>query len=187
MTIDAKQAREVWGRAECLFDESQVMSAFNRMAKEISDVLAEKEPVILSVMNGGLIPTGHLLTRLDFPLHVDYLHASRYRGATRGGALNWTVKPQQSLKNRAILIIDDILDEGLTLESIIDYCHQKGAASVHSCVLVEKMHQRKEGSYQADFIGLQVNDVYVFGFGMDYKGYLRNAPGIYAVAAQDDN
>ena len=186
MTIDAQQAREVWKRAECLFSESQVITALDRLAEEISNTLAEAHPVIITVMNGGLIPAGHLLTRLDFPLHVDYMHASRYRNCTTGGELNWTVRPQQTLKNRAVLIIDDILDEGLTLESIINYCHQQGASSVHSCVLVEKIHQRKEGAYHADFIGLQVDDVYVFGFGMDYKGYLRNVPGIYAVAAQDE-
>lgn len=185
MAIDPRQAREVWKRAECLYDESQVSVALDRLAEEISEHLADSHPIVISVMNGGLIPAGHLLTRLDFPLQVDYLHASRYRGATSGGELNWTVKPQHSLSNRAVLIIDDILDEGLTLESIINYCHQQGAASVHSCVLVEKKHKRKEGAYHADFVGLQVDDVYVFGFGMDYKDYLRNVPGIYAVAAQD--
>jgi hypoxanthine phosphoribosyltransferase len=181
MTITASQASEVQSRARCLYDDVQVHQALDRMAAEISEKLADTNPLIIAVMNGALIPAGHLLTRLHFPLHVDYLHATRYRGKTRGGQLNWMVKPQRSLAGRTVLIIDDILDEGITLKSILDYCHDQGATKVYSCVLVEKIHERKSGCEHADFVGLQIEDVYVFGYGMDYKGYLRNAAGIYAV------
>jgi hypoxanthine phosphoribosyltransferase len=181
MTISALQAGDVQGRARCLYDNEQVQLALDRLAEEISDTLADSNPLVITVMNGGLIPAGHLLTRLHFPLHIDYLHATRYRGKTQGGELDWTVKPQHTLSGRVVLVIDDILDEGITLKSILDYCRDQGAARVYSCVLVEKIHKRKIGCKHADFVGLQIEDVYVFGYGMDYKGYLRNAAGIYAV------
>ncbi len=181
MAITALQANEVHSRARCLYDDVQVQQALERMAAAITATLADTNPLIIAVMNGGLIPAGHLLTRLHFPLHVDYLHATRYRGNTSGGELDWTVKPQHALTGRTVLVIDDILDEGITLKSILDYCHEHGAEKVYSCVLVEKIHERKHGCAHADFVGLQIEDVYVYGYGMDYKGYLRNAAGIYAV------
>ena len=130
-----------------------------------------------------MIPTGHLLSRLNFPLEVDYIHATRYRGTTRGGDLHWLVEPRQSLKDRTVLIIDDIMDGGLTLAAIMDYCAQNGAKKVYSGVMVSKNRTREPGvEREPDFVGLKTEDKYLFGFGLDYEEYLRNAPGIYAVA-----
>jgi len=178
--ITAEQAWDVYRRAECLYTRAQIDDAIDEMADKIAAVMKDKDPVVIAVMNGGLIPSGLLLPKLDFPLQVDYLHATRYKNNV-GGELRWTVKPQNSLQGRTVLIVDDILDEGMTLQYILDFCQQQGAAELFSCVLVEKKHQRKNGCKHADFVGLQVEDVYVFGAGMDYKGYLRNLPGIYAI------
>ena len=126
--------------------------------------------------------SGQLLTHLNFPLQLDYLHATRYRAETQGGTLDWLVEPSIELKNRHVVILDDILDEGHTLNAIIEFCEQQGAQKVYTAVLLDKQHERKavEG-FKADFEGLKVEDRFVFGFGMDYQGYWRNAPGIYAV------
>ncbi|MCW8959255.1 MAG: hypoxanthine-guanine phosphoribosyltransferase, partial [Gammaproteobacteria bacterium] len=137
-------------------------------------------PLILAVMSGAMIPAGVLLTHLDFPLQIDYIHATRYRGDTAGGEIEWRVAPRFPLKGRCVLVIDDILDEGLTLQAIIDTCRKEGASEVRSAVLVKKRHARNIG-IEADYVGLEVEDRYVFGYGMDYKEYLRNAPGIFAV------
>ncbi|MFC0269361.1 hypoxanthine-guanine phosphoribosyltransferase [Kushneria aurantia] len=167
--------------ADCLFELPAVERALDDMATRVSADLSERLPVFYCVMNGGLITTGHLLTRLGFPLKVDYLHATRYRSELRGGELFWRVSPEVPMSGRHVVIVDDILDEGTTLAAIIDYCRRAGAASVSSAVLVEKQHQRKAvPGLRADYCGLEVEDRYVFGFGMDYKGYWRNAPGIFA-------
>jgi hypoxanthine phosphoribosyltransferase len=150
------------------------------MAAAITGTLGETLPVVLCVLNGGIIPTGHLLTRLGFPLETGYLHASRYRGKTSGADMHWRCEPSIELRGRTVLIVDDILDEGLTLADIVDYCERSGATEVYSAVLVQKQHQRCASGISADFVGLQVEDRYVFGFGMDYKGYLRNMNGVYA-------
>ncbi|WP_136246833.1 hypoxanthine-guanine phosphoribosyltransferase [Halomonas borealis] len=173
--------REVMDSADCLISQEEVERALDRMADKIAHDLGDKLPVFYCVMNGGLITTGHLLTRLGFPLEVDYLHATRYRGGMRGGELFWRVSPEVPMAGRHVVIVDDILDEGATLAAILDYCREAGAASISTAVLVDKRHDRKSmPDLQADYCGLEVEDRYVFGFGMDYKGYWRNAPGIFA-------
>lgn len=180
MSISPEHIRQVYAEADCLFNKAEVEVALDRMGAELSTAYADRNPLLICVMNGGLIVTSELMLRLDFPLEQDYIHASRYRGETSGGAIHWVVEPEHDLSGRAVLIIDDILDEGYTLAAIVEHCRGAGAASVESVALVEKLHSRKQG-IQADYVGLQVEDRYVFGYGMDYKGFLRNAPGIYAV------
>lgn len=181
MKVTPEQAQSVFKQARCLYDQTSLEKALDDLAQKITVVLKDTNPLIISVMNGGFVPAGHLLTRLDFPLQVDYLHATRYREQLTGSGLDWIVYPQNSLKDRTVLVVDDILDEGVTLNSIMDYCREQQVKNVYSCVLVEKEHDRKSGYQHADFTGLVVEDAYVFGFGMDYKGYLRNVAGIYAV------
>src|SRR4051812_30471854 len=177
--------KAVLDKAECLYNLEQLEQALDRMATDITVKLKDENPLVLCVMVGALVPTGHLLTRLHFPLEVDYIHATRYRGATRGGDLHWLVEPRKSLKDRTILVIDDIMDGGLTLAAIIDYCNQMGAKAVHTCVMVNKIRQREEGvNFEPDFVGVSTEDRFLVGFGLDYEEYLRNAPGIYAVAEE---
>ena len=177
-----KEVSTVLSEADLLVTEADVEVAIRRMAQEITVQLKESDPILLCVMNGGLIFSGQLLTRLVFPLEVDYVHATRYGHETNGGGLNWIVKPQLELQGRTVLLLDDILDEGVTLAAIADYCLQQGAAMVLMAVLVEKLHLRKvTPGMRADFTGIEVGDRFLFGYGLDYKGYWRNAPGIYAV------
>lgn len=180
MSVSPEQVRRVYEEADRLYSPEQVEAAIDRMAGAISAELAQQNPLVLAVMSGAMIPAGILLSRLDFPLQLDYIHASRYRGTTAGGKLEWRVAPRFSLAGRCVLVIDDILDEGLTLQAILQSCREQGASEVRSAVLVKKLHERNVG-IEADYVGLEVEDRYVFGYGMDYKEYLRNAPGIFAV------
>lgn len=184
MSITDQQAHQVLLKAECCYTKAQIETAIDQMAAAITADLGGKNPLLLCVMTGGLIITGDLLLRLDFPLQYDYIHASRYAGKTRGSTLNWISKPHLPLKGRHVLIVDDILDEGITLKELIAYCEQEQVASARTAVLVSKLHERKHMD-TADYVGLTVEDRYVFGYGMDYKGYLRNVPGIYAVNEEE--
>ena len=179
-SISPQEIRDVYARAELIYSKEDIEAAYDRMAAEINARLRESNPVVMAVMVGGMIPAGQLLPRLDFPLQMDYLHATRYRGATRGGELHWLVRPASSLQDKVVLLIDDILDEGVTLAEICRECLQAGAREVYIAVLLDKRSKRKNG-LQADFTGYEIDDRYVFGCGMDYKGYLRNVPGIYAI------
>lgn len=175
----------VQARARCLYNESEVESALDRLAQEISAEFGDSDPVLLCVMNGGLIMTGKLATRLNFPLQIDYLHATRYRDRTHGSELEWKRHPQLNLSGRAVVILDDILDEGATLAAIIAHVKELNPSRLAVAVLVDKLHDRKTPGVRADFVGLEVDDFYVYGYGMDFKGYLRNAPGIYAADPRD--
>ncbi len=176
------EAKKIMAEADLLVPESDVLSAINRIANEITGDLKEANPLVLCVMNGGLIFCGQLLTRLTFPLEIEYIHATRYGHATSGSALDWIAKPKSDMRGRTVLLIDDILDEGVTLAAIADYCRQQGAAVVLMAALIEKLHLRKvTPGMRADFSGIEVGDRFLFGYGLDYKGYWRNAPGIYAV------
>lgn len=185
--ISPAEIRAVSSRARCLYTEAEVEKALDRMAQDITAKLEDSDPLVLCVMSGAVIVTGKLLTRLNFPLQLDYLHATRYRDATRGGELTWERHPSAALKERTVLIVDDIFDEGVTLAHIVEYCREQGCKRVFVAVLVNKIHNRKSTQLKADFVGLDTEDCYLFGYGMDYRGYLRNATGIYAVAPEDED
>jgi len=177
------KAKQILDNAELIYTAVQIQESIDQLALEINTKLSNTSTpvIVLPVMNGGLILSGHLITRLKFPVEIDYLHATRYRNKTTGSELQWKVKPQNSLEDRTLLIIDDIFDEGHTMEAVIEYCKSENAAHVYSAVLVEKEHPREKAAIKNDFTGMIVEDRYVFGFGMDYKGYHRNLNAIYAV------
>ncbi len=177
LLIESRQIRE---EADCLITKEEMQSAVLTLAQSITEKLANTHPIVIGIMNGAMIPMGLLIPELDFPLQLDYLHATRYRDKTHGGEIQWLAEPQLSMQDRTVLLVDDIHDEGVTLAVIKSYCEQKGAKKVYSAVLVNKIHDRKKNR-SADFIALEISDRYVFGFGLDYKGLLRNAPGIFAV------
>jgi hypoxanthine phosphoribosyltransferase len=179
MALTAAQAESALQGADCLFDKAAVEQAVDRMADAIAADLADRDPVLMCVMNGGLVPTAMLMSRLHFPLRVDYLHATRYRERTSGTDLQWKKHHEVDLAGRTVLVVDDILDEGYTLQAILKHCRDEGAAEVRSAVLAHKLHDRGV-DLLADYVALTVPDRYVFGYGMDYKGYWRNAPGIFA-------
>lgn len=182
MPTDLAEIRRARAEADCLADDAAVEAALDRMAAEITARLADSNPLVYTVMNGGLILAGRILPRLPFPLEVAYLHATRYGHALQGTLLDWRVRPTQGLRGRSVLVLDDILDEGHTLNAIIEHLKAEGAREVLSAVLVHKLHERKAyPGMRADFSGLDIADRFLFGCGMDYKGYWRNAPGIYAV------
>ncbi len=180
-TITSTEAKKILDKAELLFDKNYVEKAVFSMASSISIELSNSNPIVLPIMNGGLILGGMLIPQLNFPLQIDYIHATRYRGGTSGNELCWLKKPEKILQGRILLLIDDILDEGITLSAITEYCYEAGAKKVFTAVLAEKKLPYEKPFQCADFSALQVPDRYVFGYGMDYYEYHRNLMGIYAI------
>jgi len=179
--IDSLAIQNILNKADLIHSEREIQLALDDMAMNIHRHLNGKYPVCLVVMQGALVVAGQLLPRLNIPLEMDYIHTTRYRGATRGGELHWIKHPDITLKDRNVLIIEDILDEGLTLKAIVEYCKKAGALEVLTSVLVEKQLPSRPGLQQADFSALHVPNRYIFGYGMDYQEQLRHVPGIYAV------
>jgi hypoxanthine phosphoribosyltransferase len=172
-------------RADLVYGPGEVDAALARMAADITRDLAGSDPLVLAVMIGGLMPTAWLLERLAFPLQLDYVHATRYRGGTRGGVdIEWLVRPRASLAHRPVLVVDDVLDEGYTLAEILAECRRHGADTVRSAVLVEKQ-RRAPRSVQADYVGLRCDDRYLFGCGMDLYERHRQHRSVYALPADE--
>jgi len=167
-------------QSDLVASAEEVQAALRRVAAEIHSRLAEKYPLVLAVMGGAVVFAGQILPRLRFPLDFDYVHASRYGAATRGAGIEWRVRPPELVKGRAVLVLDDILDHGETMHAIRNGLLELGAQSVHSAVLVEKELELKKPIH-ADFVGLRIPDRFVFGCGMDAKGYWRNLPEIRAM------
>jgi len=167
--------------AECLYDMPAVEQAVDRMAREITGVIGGKNPLMLTVMTGGMVPAAMLLNRLHFPLEVDYIHLSRYGDRTHGGDIEWIKEPPAALDGRTVLLVDDLLDHGVTLQSAVQRCLDNGAREVLTAVLIVKSIADRAGLQRVDFSGLVTEDRYLFGLGMDYKHYWRNGAAIYAV------
>lgn len=180
--LSAQEAEDALANAECLFEANEVLAAVDLMAEKINRVIDSKPLMVMCVMNGGMVTTGLLLPKIKGPARLGYVHVTRYGDDVAGSHnVHWRTPPSIGLKGENILLVDDIFDEGLTLQTLYQHCLEAGAHCVTSAVLVSKQHVRKPSDFQPDYIGLEVPDRYVFGMGMDYKGWLRNVPGIYAL------
>jgi hypoxanthine phosphoribosyltransferase len=174
------EARRVLDGADLICSEAEVTAAVRRVAQSINNALSETNPLVLAVMGGATIFAGHLLPLLRFPLEYDYLHATRYGDSTAGGDLAWVVEPHTAVAGRTVLLVDDILDEGITLAAIRERLLKQGAECCYTVVFADKEIGRSK-PIVPDFIGLTLPNRFVFGFGMDIKGAWRNLPAIYAV------
>ena len=161
--------------------EAEVEAAYQRLAGDLQGFVSAGDCILIGIMMGGMIPMVRLADMLRGGFSMDYCQVSRYRGAARGGELEWLQAPHLELNRQTVLLIDDIYDEGVTLEQVTKSCYQKGAAQVVSAVLVQKQHDRRTGDQLPDFVGLSIADHYVFGCGMDYQHRWRNLPAIYAL------
>jgi hypoxanthine phosphoribosyltransferase len=178
--MNPDEARRILASADLICSEADVQAAVSRVASALNAALADTNPLVLAVMGGATIFAGHLLPQLRFPLEYDYLHATRYGDSTIGGELTWVVEPRTPVKGRTVVLVDDILDEGITLAAIREKLLVQGAQRCLTVVFADKNIGRSK-PVQPDFVGLTLPNRYVFGFGMDVKGAWRNLPTIYAL------
>jgi hypoxanthine phosphoribosyltransferase len=177
--LSKQKAQEVLLNSEMIFSEGEVQAAVLRMAQQINTAMAELHPLVLSVMGGAVVFTGQLLPLLNFPLDFDYVHVSRYGNSQQGGEMHWKVAPHENVRGRVVLVVDDILDEGETLNAVKQRVMALGATSFYSAIFADKLNGQTK-PIKADFVGMEVPDRFVFGYGMDIHGAWRNLPAIYA-------
>ncbi len=166
-----------------IYTATQVDAAIARMAEEVTQVVRHDNPVVLAVMRGGAFTATRLCRRLTFPYQFEFVHGTRYDDRLTGGELSWPVRPSADLAGRTVVVVDDILDRGLTLHSLHEALQHIGVVATYSAVLVSKTVAEPASRPTVDFVGLHVDDVYVFGCGMDYKGYWRGLPSLFALAS----
>lgn len=177
---DVAKAWAFLENSDPVLSAAEVQAAIRRVAGEIGQRLAEAYPLVLAVMGGAVVFAGQILPLLRFPLDFDYIHASRYGTATRGAGIDWRVTPPDGLRGRSVLVLDDILDGGETMAAIRARVLELGAREFHCAVLVDKLLDRAK-PIAPDFVGLKIADRFVFGCGMDAKGFWRNLPEIRAM------
>ena len=168
-------------RSDEIVSAEAVQTALDRMAHDITARLSDRHPLVITVLNGGLVFAGQLLPRLPFALEISYVHVRRYGRETKGGELVWIAGPQESVTGRTVLLLDDILDEGETLLAIRSRLYELGASEVLLAAFAVKIRQSLP-KVMADFTGIRVPDRFVFGFGMDVGGRWRNLPSIRALS-----
>jgi hypoxanthine phosphoribosyltransferase len=178
--LSVEQAQRMLEQADLVCSKEQVDAAIQKLAFRLGQDFRKRQPLLLCVMNGGVYFCGQLMPWLDFPLHLDYVHASRYGDDIEGKRIEWKVAPPPYVKDRNVLVVDDILDEGITLAAIKAQVLALGAQSCSVAVLAEKQREKKKPVH-ADYAGLQVPDRFVFGCGLDAYGAWRNLPAIYAL------
>ncbi|MBL7003385.1 MAG: hypoxanthine-guanine phosphoribosyltransferase [Gammaproteobacteria bacterium] len=179
--MNIKDALSIHASSTVLFEQQEIDNGIKSLAGIMQPLIEDKFPLVLCVMNGGLYFTGQLVRHWQFPLTLDYVHATRYRLSTLGSDVVWKAYPQNEIKDRHIVVVDDIFDQGYTLQDIKNYCIKQGAKSVTNCFLIRKSHTRKKADIEADYAALECGDLYIYGNGMDYKGHFRNLIDIYAV------
>lgn len=181
MNTPTHSLADAMAQSERLFERSTLESVIADMGRKIDVALDGERAVFLTVMNGALIFAGQLALAIRTDVEFDYVHATRYRGATAGSDLHWLREPMVSLTDRVVLLVDDILDEGHTLKAVREDCYARGAKKVLIASLCTKQHDRLIEGIASDFNGVELPDRYVFGYGMDYYEQGRNLPGIYAL------
>jgi hypoxanthine phosphoribosyltransferase len=167
--------------ARCVAAAGEVRAAWDRLAAAIAPVAGEGDCVLLGVLLGGIVPLVEIATRLHADVVLDYCHLTRYQGDLTGGALHWIQAPRESLRDRTIVLIDDVFDQGYTLAELRRFCLGRGARRVFTAVLVHKRHARDRVAFQPDFVGIETGDEYLFGCGMDYRGRWRHLDALYAL------
>jgi len=180
MTMTPDEARRMLAEADLVCPADAIQAAIDRLALEITAELADRYPLVLTVMGGAVVFAGQLLPRLAFPLECDYLHATRYGNDLAGSQLDWIVEPRKPVAGRVVLVLDDILDEGITLAAVRQRLLAQGASACLLAVLAEKDTGRAK-PVAADFTGVHLPNRFLFGCGMDARGAWRNLPAIYAV------
>ena len=178
-----QEAEKLLQGAELVCSADEVRIAVNRMAHEITARLENEFPIVLSIMGGAAVFTGQLLPQLAFPLEFGAIEVTRYGNTTRGREIKWRLEPRDNVKGRSVLVVDDILDEGITLAAVKEKLLAMGAKAVWCAVFCDK-RIGKAKPVKADFIGVQVPDKYVFGYGMDAYGLWRNLPAVYALKSE---
>jgi hypoxanthine phosphoribosyltransferase len=164
--------------AKTLFSGKQISQRIKEMGQQITQDYAGKDLLMVGILKGAVIFYGNLIKAVDLPVTMDFLMASSYgSGMVSSGNLQIKYDLCEDVAGRDVLLVDDIVDTGLTLKALVEEVQGRGAASVRTCCLLDKPARRKV-EIEPDYIGFEIPDMFVVGYGMDYDGKYRNLPKI---------
>jgi hypoxanthine phosphoribosyltransferase len=152
-----------------------------RVASQLTGRYAGLRPVVICVLNGAALFHADLIRLLPFPLEVDYMRVASYHGGLSStGTLNFTAEPGTQIRGRNVIVVEDIVDSGRTVESIREFCLNAGAESVEVATLLYKREAHQFGA-PPEYRAFEIPDRFVIGFGLDYKNEGRNLPAVYVL------
>ena len=170
---------------QVLLSATELASGIDRLADTVRREYGSRPLVVVGVLTGSIVLVADLIRRLECPIELSMVSASSYRGkATAPGRLELRLDSLSDLAGRDVLLVDDIFDTGRTLEALVAELRRRGAASVRSLVLVQKAG-RAEVAMQPDFVGFDIPDVFVVGYGLDFDGAWRHLPHLAALDSAD--
>lgn len=160
---------------DILISASRIHRRINVLAEQINQDFAGKEVVLVALLNGTVIFLADLIRRISLPLRLDFMGVSSYGSGTESGTLIFTKELRLDVRHRHVLVVDDILDTGKTLNAVLERLRRLQPASLKTCVLLDKP-ERRIGSLQADYVGFSIPNQFVVGYGLDYDERYRNLP-----------
>ena len=167
-----------------LFHEQTILSRLDVLAREITEHYRGEELTVIAVLNGSLIFAADLMRRIPLPLKLDCLSVASYHGGTEStGTVTFDQLSMPEIDGRHVLIVDDILDSGRTLHAICARLRREAQPkSVRICVLLRKLKEREQ-EMEADYVGFDIGDEFVIGYGLDYDERYRNLPFVGVLRA----
>jgi hypoxanthine phosphoribosyltransferase len=164
-----------------LISRDEIAKAIARLASEIRSDYQGKQPLLIGVLKGSFVFMADLIRQLDLPLDLDFVRLSSYGGARESsGRVRVVQGVKTSIKGRDVLVIEDIVDTGITISFLLDYLKKKKPASLKLCTLTDKPSRRRI-PVPIDYRGFTVPDKFIVGYGLDLDQRFRNLPHIYAL------
>ncbi|MCL1914266.1 MAG: hypoxanthine phosphoribosyltransferase [Eubacteriaceae bacterium] len=169
-----------------LISEFAIKEKVEELAQQLSIDYKQKNPVLIGVLKGSFIFLSDLARAMDFPLQLDFMSVSSYGDDTKSSGIVRIIKDlDDTITDRHVVIVEDILDTGLTLGYLVEMLGARKPASIRICTLLSKNHNRKTVHISADYVGFEIEDKFVVGYGLDYRGYFRNLPNIAELEEED--
>ena len=163
-----------------LYTKDEIQATVKKLAAEIRQDYLGKQPILIGVLKGSFMFLADLIRLLDFPLEVEFIRLSSYSGRESSGKIKLVQGVQSIIRGRHVLVIEDIIDTGLTTAFVLDYLGKKKPASLKVCALTDKP-SRRQTPVNIDYRGLTVPNKFIVGYGMDWDERFRNLPDIYVV------
>lgn len=164
-----------------ILSRGQIRHEIERLAEEIRRDYMHKTPLLVGILKGSFVFMADLIRALNMPLEVEFVKLASYgAGMTSSGEVKVIQGLESSIEGKDVLVVEDIIDSGITLSFFLDYLRDRRAASVRLCVLVDKI-ARRQVHVPIDYVGIQVQDEFVVGYGIDYNEQFRHLPDLYAI------
>jgi hypoxanthine phosphoribosyltransferase len=160
-----------------------IVLAVRRLGHELTEHYRHKNPVLLGVLKGSFVFLADLVRELDFPLELDFACCRSYHGTRSGGRVKMALPPRAELGGRHVLLVEDIVDTGITTRYLLDYLREKHPASLRLCALLDKPSRRR-AEVKIDYLGFSVPDKFIVGYGLDCSERFRNLPGLYTMVEE---